>query len=100
MRTLRAWISPRAASRAGVEVVTTDMDGWFTQSRLGHDIAGAKVVKTSDTGRILGAHVLGVNAEEIINLFALAVSAGLTVDQMKAVLWAYPTATSDTKYLL
>lgn len=89
-----------AASRAGVEVITTDMDGWFTQSRLGYDIAGAKVVKTSDTGRLLGAHVLGVNAEEIINLFALAVSAGLTANQMKAILWAYPTATSDIKYLL
>ncbi len=41
-----------------------------------------------------------MNAEEIINLFALAVSAGLTANQMKAVLWAYPTATSDIKYLL
>ena len=36
---------------------------------------------------MLGAHLLGVNAEELINLFAVAVQHGLTVSDLRAVEW-------------
>ena len=49
----------------------------------------------SATRRLLGAHVLGANAEEVINVFALAVRQGLTADQVAESVWAYPTSSSD-----
>jgi glutathione reductase (NADPH) len=48
----------------------------------------------------LGAHLLGPHADETINLFALAMRAGLTGDQLKDIIWAYPTHASDTPYMV
>ena len=52
------------------------------------------------TGRILGAHLLGPHADETINVFALAMRFGITADQFKQMLWAYPTQASDTSYMV
>ncbi len=41
--------------------------------------------------RLLGAHVLGNPASEIITLAAMAMEAGLTVDQWKRVVFPHPT---------
>jgi len=95
-------LSEQAARDAGhdVEVRLTDTSGWLSAQRVGLTHAGAKLLLDRATGRLLGAHVLGHNAEEFINLFALAISQGLTADDLKTVLWAYPTATSEVVYLL
>jgi len=89
-----------AEGRDDLEVVVSDMSGWFTQRRLGQTHAGARVVRERATGRLLGAHVLGANAEEVINVFALAVRRGLTTDDVADAVWAYPTASSDIGYLV
>jgi len=52
------------------------------------------------TGRIAGAHILGTGAEEHINLFALAIRHGLTAEQIKEPLYAYPSHGSNTQYML
>jgi glutathione reductase (NADPH) len=49
---------------------------------------------------ILGAHLLANHAEEMINVFALAMRLGLTVNDLQKVIWAYPTSISDIAYLL
>jgi len=82
------------------EVLEYDMSGWFTQHRLGQTRAGARLVVERASDRIVGAHLLGVNAEELINVFALAIQSGVTRAALKEVLWTYPTATSDLKYLV
>lgn len=51
-------------------------------------------------GRILGAHVLGDGSEELINVFALAVRMGLTAEQVKQTLYAYPTHGSNIQYMV
>lgn len=89
-----------AEESADVEVIFNDTSAWFTQRRLGHTHAAAKVVIEKSSGRVLGAHLLGPNAEEVINVFALAVRQGLTASQLKDMIWAYPTAGSDIVYLL
>ena len=53
-----------------------------------------------ETGRILGAHVVGPHADEIINIFGLAIRNGLTADQIKQTIFAYPTSASDVGYML
>jgi glutathione reductase (NADPH) len=52
------------------------------------------------TERILGAHLLGLHAEETINLFALVMRAGLRATDLKQMVYAYPTSASDIGYMV
>lgn len=76
------------------------MASWPTSRRLGQQTAFYKVVLEKETDRLLGVHILGHNAGEIINIFALAMKSGLRVSDLQKVLWAYPTYTSDLKYMI
>jgi glutathione reductase (NADPH) len=49
---------------------------------------------------ILGAHLVGPHADEVINLFGLAIRHHLTADDLKATMFAYPTGASDIGYML
>lgn len=89
-----------AASGPEVTVRSHDTGGWPSSRRLGQRHGGCKVMLETSTGRILGAHVLGPGADDVINVFALAIHAGLTAGDLQEVLWAYPTATSDIKRML
>lgn len=74
--------------------------GWYTSRRVAEDCAGFKLLIEEGTERILGAHLLGPDAAEVINLFALAMRMQMSAGQLKAVLMAYPTAGADIKYML
>ena len=50
--------------------------------------------------RILGAHLVGPHAEEVINLFAVAIRHGLTTKDLNATMFDYPTDASDIGYTL
>ena len=52
------------------------------------------------TDRILGAHVLGPHAEEVINVLALAIRFRIPARDLKEVLFAYPTSGSDVRFML
>lgn len=73
---------------------------WYTNRRVNEEAAGFKVLVEEDPGRILGAHLLGPHADEVINLFALAIRHGLTAEDLKATIFAYPTGASDVGYML
>ena len=75
------------------------MSGWFTQTRVGNTAAGARLVTTRDSGAIVGAHLLGVEADEIINVFALAIRSGVTIEGLRTMTWSYPTLAYDINYL-
>lgn len=74
--------------------------GWYTNRRVNEDAAGFKVLVEEGSGRILGAHLLGVHAEELINLFALAIRSGMSASELRDTIFAYPTAASDVSYML
>ncbi|PKB25296.1 glutathione reductase (NADPH) [Novosphingobium kunmingense] len=73
---------------------------WFTARRLAEPIYGHKVLIDEDTDLILGAHLVGPNADEVINLFGLAVRHGLTAADLRSTMFAYPTSASDVGYML
>ncbi|HYM11407.1 MAG TPA: NAD(P)/FAD-dependent oxidoreductase [Bryobacterales bacterium] len=77
-----------------------DTSGWYSSRRVGEDCSGYKVLVEEGTAHILGAHLLGPQAEEVINLFALAVRKGLTAEDLKGTLFAYPTHGSDVQYMV
>jgi glutathione reductase (NADPH) len=82
-----------------VDIRSIDTSSWVSSQRVGTRVSGAKVLTERSTGRILGAHLLGHNAEEVINVFTAAIVGGLTADQIRAIPWAYPTASSEIVYL-
>lgn len=74
--------------------------GWHSSRRVGERHSAFKVLVEDGTDRILGAHLLGPHADETINLFALAMRAGIPARQLSEMLWAYPTQASDIAYML
>ena len=74
--------------------------GWYSSRRVGEDCSGFKILVEESSGRILGAHLLGSQSEELINVFALAMRAGLPASDLKESIFAYPTHGSDIEYML
>jgi glutathione reductase (NADPH) len=58
------------------------------------------VLIEENTDRILGAHVLGHHAEEVINIFAIAIRLGIKAGDIKQAIFAYPANSSDISYML
>jgi glutathione reductase (NADPH) len=77
-----------------------DTSDWYSSRRLAAAPSGFKVLIDDATGQILGAHVLGPGAEELVNIFALVMQAGLTTSLLRNVVFGYPTAASDVSYML
>jgi glutathione reductase (NADPH) len=50
---------------------------WYPSRRVGETHSAFKVLVEEGTDHILGAHLLGGQAEEVINLFALAMRSGM-----------------------
>lgn len=77
-----------------------DTSWWYSSRRVNERHAGFKVLVEEGSERILGAHLLGPHAEEVINIFALAIRLGLTAPQLKEMPYAYPTSASDVSYMV
>ncbi|MBI4482893.1 MAG: NAD(P)/FAD-dependent oxidoreductase [Acidobacteria bacterium] len=77
-----------------------DTSRWYSSRRVGESCSGFKTLIEEGTGRILGAHLLGPNADELINLFALAIRSGLRVTDLEEPIAAYPTHASDVRYMV
>ena len=74
---------------------------WASSRRVGETCSGFKILIEQDSNRILGAHLLGPHAEEVINIFSMAIRLGLTVKELEdPLLYAYPTNASDIVYML
>lgn len=73
---------------------------WYTARQAAESAYGFKVLVEEETDRILGAHLLGPDAAEVINLFALAIRQGLRAETLRDAVFAYPTGASDIAYML
>lgn len=83
-----------------VRIKSRKVSSWFTARQAAEPTYGFKVLVDEETDHVLGAHLVGPNADEVINLFALAVRHRLTADQLKTTMFAYPTGGSDIGYML
>lgn len=68
---------------------------WYSSLRVGARYSAYKVLVEKGSRKILGAHLLGPGAEQQINLFAMAMSAGLGANKIKGLIFAYPSFASD-----
>ena len=73
---------------------------WYSSRRVAEECSGFKVLIEDDTDRILGAHLLGPHAEELINLFAFAIATNARAADLRDRIFAYPTVASDVRYML
>jgi glutathione reductase (NADPH) len=76
---------------------TTD---WYSSKRLNETVSAFKTLVDKETDQILGAHLLGPNAQETINLFTLAMNTGVTASTFKKTIFSYPTNASDVVHMV
>ncbi len=73
---------------------------WPSSLRIGERHGYYKVLIDPTNDHILGAHIVRHNAEEVINIFALAIKHRIKAHELAEFMWAYPTYTSDLKYMV
>ena len=81
------------------DVKETDMSHFLTYSRINDATAYSKVLLSAE-GHIIGAHLIGHHAPELINLFSFIIQNKLSHQHVKHLEVAYPTAASDLTYLI
>ena len=77
-----------------------DTSDWYSSRRIGNKYSSYKVLIDKENDRILGAHVFGPHADDVINLFALAMRAGVKASAVRSVPYAYPSASGDIGYMV
>lgn len=87
-------------SRLKYRVKCERASSWFTARQSAEPVYGYKTLVEKGTGRILGAHLVGPHADEVINIFGLAIRHDLTADDLKSTIFAYPTGASDIGSML
>lgn len=95
-------LSERTAQQKGLQFRTNkeNTSGWYSSRRVAEDCSGFKVLVEEGTDHIIGAHLIGPHADELINLFALAMQAEIPASKLKHGLYGYPTVGSDLQYML
>ena len=95
-------LSEREASERNLKFrVKKEMtSSWYSSRRIAETCSGYKVLVEEGTDRILGAHILGSDAGEVINLFTLAIRSGMRATDLKHMLFAYPTNGSNMARML
>lgn len=82
------------------EVHAGDMSDWYSTRHVAGRGAYYKAIVEKETGKLLGATILGPHAEAQINVLALAARYSLDARAIADSLFAYPTGASDLEYLL
>jgi len=95
------------------KVTHQNSSNWYSSKRINEKFSAFKILieessqgsgggesNNTENSRILGAHILGHNSEEVINIFALAIRLGLSKEKIKDMLFSYPTNSYDVNYML
>jgi glutathione reductase (NADPH) len=81
------------------KVIFLERSEWNSTLRAGMEFAASKVIIDEANDRIMGAHILGPNAEEAINIFAAAIRLKLGVSDVKKIVFTFPTTCSDIPHM-
>lgn len=90
------------ASEAGLdfEVLQEDRTDDNSIRKVCGEVAAHKLLVEKKTGRLLGAHLIGPASEELINVFAVAMHAKVSASDLKSILFAFPTFSSDIRSMV
>ncbi|GAA4309148.1 NAD(P)/FAD-dependent oxidoreductase [Pontixanthobacter gangjinensis] len=73
---------------------------WFNAKRINSDWYAYKTLVDKETGLILGAHLLGADAAEMVNMFVMAMCGKLDCRTLKGMIFSYPSWASDIKAMV
>ncbi len=73
---------------------------WFNAKRINAPLYAYKIIMNERTGEIVGAHLLGPNAGETINIFAMAINQKMTGDDLQRTIFTYPSWVNDIKSMV
>ncbi|MHB8329042.1 MAG: dihydrolipoyl dehydrogenase family protein [Acidimicrobiales bacterium] len=98
----RVGLDETTARAQGLRFTThqDDTSGWYSSRRVALPHTGYKTLVEDGTDRVLGAHLFGLHAEEVVNIFGLAVRTRLSAGDLKDMVYAYPTSASDISYMV
>ncbi len=86
------------AQGRNIDVKVNHPENWLSGRTYAEQVAFAKLVVEADSGKLLGAHLLGHGAPESIHFLALAMQTGVAAKELESFVYAYPTFTNDLKF--
>lgn len=94
-------LTEAAARQKGfaIDVHVNDMLGWFSAKTYAETVSWSKIIVDRATDLVLGAHFVGHEGQELINVFGLAIKFGITARKLKDQVYAYPTFSADIKHM-
>ena len=78
-----------------VDVFTLDQDDVDRAVAEGETHGFSKVIATRWTGKILGVHLVGANAGEVVHEYVLAMQSGIPLRKLNGMIHVYPTFSSS-----
>ncbi len=95
-------ITEEEASKKGIKVIIKkgEMTSWYNSRRRQIPRSYYKVILDEDSDKVLGAHILGENSEETINIFSLAIRLKIDLKTLISTPFTYPSDTNDIKYMI
>ena len=92
-------LTEKEAKEKGYEYIVEykSVPKWFNAKRINEQVYAYKTIVDKKRNIILGAHIISSEAGEMINLFVLAMCGKLTTEELKAMIFAYPTWGNDIK---
>lgn len=83
-----------------VLVKRASVPNWFNAKRINAPVYSYKIILNERTQEIVGAHLLGPEAGETINIFAMAINAKMTADDLQGAIFTYPSWGNDLKSMV
>ena len=95
-------LSEKEAEEKGfnAQVNYKEAGDWFNAKRLNVREYAFKTIIDKDEQTILGAHLIGPHSEEVINIFAMAIKTKMKVNDIRTMIFSYPTMASDIPHML
>ena len=90
------------ASRRGMKYTVRrgESTSWYNSRRRKIPRSFFKIILDQESDRIIGAHIMGENSEEVINIFSLAIRFNIGAKALLSVPFTYPSDTNDIKYMI
>ncbi len=73
---------------------------WFNAKHINEKVYAYKTLIDNKTGQVIGAHLIGPEASEVINMFVMVMCGKLNCGDVKKMIFAYPTWGNDIKGMI
>ncbi|MDZ7771760.1 MAG: NAD(P)/FAD-dependent oxidoreductase [Balneolaceae bacterium] len=83
-----------------VDIKSGRTDGWYSSKRTNETHTGYKTLVDKESDTVIGAHLIGEQAPELINMLTMAINRGIKTTEMKQMIFAYPTYGSNLQYMI